>query len=42
MREEVTFAKTATGIETSRLKEIPVPIPLLAEQRRIIAKSTKY
>ena len=29
---------TATGIKASKLKEIPVPIPTLAEQHRIVAK----
>jgi len=29
---------TATGIKSSKLKEIPIPIPPLAEQHRIVAK----
>ncbi|MCP8636623.1 restriction endonuclease subunit S [Pseudomonas mosselii] len=29
---------TATGIKSSRLKEIPIPIPPLTEQHRIVAK----
>jgi type I restriction enzyme S subunit len=29
---------TATGIKASKLKEIPVPIPPLEEQHRIVAK----
>ncbi len=29
---------TATGIKASKLKEIPIPIPPLAEQHRIVAK----
>lgn len=29
---------TATGIKASKLKEIPIPIPSIAEQHRIVAK----
>ena len=29
---------TATGIKSSKLKEIPVPIPPIEEQHRIVAK----
>lgn len=29
---------TATGIKASKLKEIPIPVPPLSEQRRIVAK----
>ncbi|MBD8789874.1 restriction endonuclease subunit S [Pseudomonas syringae] len=35
---DVSTGMTATGIKASRLKEIPVPIPPLAEQHRIVAK----
>jgi type I restriction enzyme S subunit len=29
---------TATGVKSSKLKELPLPIPPLAEQHRIVAK----
>lgn len=35
---EVATGMTATGIKSSRLKEIPVLLPPLAEQQRVVAK----
>lgn len=35
---EVATGMTATGVKSSRLKEMPVPLPPLAEQLRIVAK----
>jgi type I restriction enzyme S subunit len=36
--ENAATGMTATGIKSSKLKEIPVPLPPLAEQHRIVAK----
>ena len=36
--ESESTGMTATGIKASNLKEIPIPIPPLAEQHRIVAK----
>lgn len=33
---------TATGIKSARLKEIPIPIPPLTEQHRIVAKIDQF
>ena len=36
--EKEAKGMTATGIKASNLKEIPIPIPPLDEQHRIVAK----
>lgn len=35
---DASSGMTATGIKSSRLKEIPIPLPPLAEQHRIVAR----
>jgi type I restriction enzyme S subunit len=35
---DMATGMTATGVKASRLKELPLPIPPLGEQRRIVAK----
>lgn len=38
---DMATGMTATGVKASRLKELPLPIPPLGEQHRIVAKATE-